>query len=78
MSNLQLDCSACGVELANIVIKSENEDLKWEIYAECPHCGDKSYRKKFTGVFGIVDTDSTKIVDVETLSNNVIKISTAK
>lgn len=52
-------CSSCDAPLADIEVTNPSEDVVWNIYAECCHCGDRSYTQTVHGWFAIGGTDET-------------------
>lgn len=72
-------CSSCKIELAEIWMIRPSAPITSDIVAECPHCGDKSFKINVSGQYclGHVESGKTLIVDTPTdfekLENGVIK-----
>jgi DNA-directed RNA polymerase subunit RPC12/RpoP len=77
------ECSKCKAPLADIWVNHIDKDLEWKFYAECPHCGDKSYQQTVYGSFFIGASEKseryTKVVDYDvTVDPIVIKTNQVK
>jgi DNA-directed RNA polymerase subunit RPC12/RpoP len=45
---VNLECSACAAPLAILIIAKPTEE-ETKVVAECPYCGDKSFKKTIKG-----------------------------
>ncbi len=74
-------CSKCKAPLADIWVNHPDESMQWNFIAECPHCGDKSYKQTVYGSFFIGETVEiakyTKVSDYD-ISTDPIIIKTVK
>ena len=59
-----LQCSMCNKKLCDIWITQPHLKVETEIYANCGHCGDRSYQKKIKGKFHIGIIDGTGITNI--------------
>ncbi len=79
---LHFECSNCGAPLADILVSPTDKNIKWPpMYANCPHCGDKSYEKEFEGLFSLVNDENTQrytIVENFDIETNPIILQTVK
>jgi predicted RNA-binding Zn-ribbon protein involved in translation (DUF1610 family) len=60
-----IQCSNCRKTLADVWITQPDFELKSEIVAHCPFCGDKSFKTTVQGAFHLGHTDKTTIDHVE-------------
>ena len=69
-------CSNCNAPLAELWITRPEMQIKSEVVAECPHCGDKSYITELYGKFHLGQTDYTSIInqalEIETLEDGML------
>lgn len=59
-----LICSHCDKELIEIFVKDYTEITK-SYAANCPHCGDKTFKRKITGKYIIMLKPDVMLLDIE-------------
>ena len=67
-----LKCSNCDAPLINLWITTPNLETEMPVQADCPHCGDHSFKQTINGGFHIGSTDYTVHIDSETLDDRVL------
>lgn len=72
----KIDCSSCDAPLAKILVTRDTGTVN-NIIVECPHCGDRSFKKKIVGDYYLVPTIYTSVVNIID-SDNVIVMKTIK
>jgi Zn finger protein HypA/HybF involved in hydrogenase expression len=72
MREIPLNCSNCEAPLINIIENHPEQNVTWAFRAECPHCGDKSYKQEVHGAFVIGSTEYTHMVDYDASVNPII------
>ena len=58
-----IKCSNCKKDLCLIKITRPQAKIRSYIVAECPHCGDKSFKKEFFGSFCVGGSDITNVIN---------------
>lgn len=61
-----IKCASCNRSLVEVVKVKEDPSRVHIIIAECPFCGDASFRYKIDGVIYIGGTSNTTIIDTLT------------
>lgn len=62
-----VNCANCSKPLLN-VIKVKDSDRKNYFIANCPYCGDKSYKMRVDGVVYSAAAENLVIIDIDTVS----------
>jgi hypothetical protein len=84
--NILLRCNICRAPLVDVWITRPNEGVdipgfnrrvEWDLQADCPHCGNKSPKKRILGGFMLGDTEYTRYIDFPE-EDGVIHIKTVK
>ena len=61
-----IKCASCNKSLVEVVKVKEDPSKVHMIIAECPFCGDASFRYRIDGIIYIGDAASTTITDTIT------------
>jgi hypothetical protein len=57
-----IQCSNCKKDLCTIKITRPQAKIHSFVVAECPHCGDKSFKQEFFGSFCVGGSNSTNVI----------------
>jgi hypothetical protein len=71
-------CSNCDRELAQIDFITRDPDNEWTVVVDCPFCGDSSWERKVSGIFGFSEVHDLSIIDnpIEGEYENIIHVIT--